>query len=65
LSYKIALGFTKAAGDLTKLAGYESSLDRKLHRALSEFQRLQDARKAEEAATAEVIDVTDLNTEAG
>jgi len=61
LSYRIALAFRKAASDLTKLAGYEAALDRKLDRALSKFQCLQDARKAQAAEAAEVSDVTGLN----
>jgi hypothetical protein len=49
-------GFT---GDqMLRLSRHEASLERALYRALHELQRLQEARRSEEAEPAHLIDVT-------
>ena len=48
---------------LERLTRYETTIERHLRNAMQDLERLQAARKAEAAATATVIDISDLNRE--
>jgi DNA-binding MltR family transcriptional regulator len=60
LTYDVALGFRKDLSQseaLSKLARYESTLDRSLYRALHELQRLQALRKGASSGPPAAVDV--------
>ena len=60
LTYDVALGFSKNLSQpeaLSKLARYESALDRSLYRALHELQRLQALRKGTSTGPPAAVDV--------
>jgi hypothetical protein len=46
---------------LDKISRYETALERRLRSQMQDLERLQSARKAEAAAAATVIDVTDMD----
>ncbi len=59
-TYEVALGFSENLSQpeaLSKLARYESTLDRSLYRALHELQRLQALRKGTSAGPPAAVDV--------
>ncbi len=56
----LAVVFERSTGALEPLSRYETTLERRLRNAMQDLERLQADRKAEAAATATVIDITDL-----
>jgi hypothetical protein len=48
---------------LEKLSRYETTLERRLRNAMQDLERLQAARKSEAAASATVIEISDMNRE--
>ena len=57
----LAVVFQRSTGALETLSRYETTLERRLRNAMQDLERLQAARRAEAAAAATVIDITDLN----
>ena len=57
----LAVVYRRSAKDLEILSRYETAILRRLRNAERELEHVQDVRKAEAAATAKVIDVSDLN----
>ncbi len=52
--------FRRSTDNLEKLSRYETTMERRLRNAIQDLERAQAARRAEAAATATVIDITDL-----
>ena len=52
--------FRRSIENLETLSRYETTIERRLRNAMQDLERLQAARRTEAAATATVIDITDL-----